>query len=102
MANSFQHQEFIKCQATDVLSRLPSHARQVLRYYEVAALLQDFNPQSPLTGPKLAGKRFWTFVVTDWHLYVLPSGTQRGSPGASLELPLLELMDVVSTGNGAA
>jgi hypothetical protein len=95
MADSFQHQEFVKCQATDVLARLPAQARQALRYYEVAALLQDYQPRARLRGPRLAGKRYWTIVVTDWHVYVLPAGTHRGSPAALLALPLLEVADVV-------
>jgi hypothetical protein len=92
MADSFQHQEFVRCQATDVLARLPARARAALRYFEVAALLRDYCPAG---GPRLAGRRYWTIVVTDWHVYVLPAGTQRGSPAALLQLPLLDVADVV-------
>lgn len=97
MADSFKQQEFVKCQAAGLLSRLPVAVRQSLRYYEVAALVEPFQPQPPLLqGPALGGKSFWYVVVTDWSLFLVSmSGNDERS--IALELPFLYIRNMVSS-----
>ncbi len=94
MADSYKNQEFVKCQGTVLLGKLPEAARKSLRYYEVAALIGSFQPKPPLSGPVLAGKSFWYVVVTDWSVLIV-SMAGKDETSVALEVPLLCIRDMV-------
>lgn len=94
MSLPHQQQEFVRCQAIELLSRLPAAARDSVRYYEVAALLKPFQPLPPLSGPQLGAKKYFYFVVTDWSIFVIPFGGSSEN-AIALELPCLCIRNLV-------
>ena len=95
-------QQFAKSQA-DILIRsaLPEGCRAGLRWFEVAAVLNDFSPQLPLLGPTLGGKSFYYFAVTDWSLFVLRMSGKATHSVAS-EIPWLLLRNMVRAHSSCA
>lgn len=93
----YSFQEFTKAQASTVLACLPKSIRDTLRYYEVAALLDPFRPRPPQEGPRLKPQTYWYVVITDWKL-VLVSVSTSGRRPVVLQLPLLDIADLVSHG----
>ncbi|KAJ9509091.1 hypothetical protein QJQ45_001584 [Haematococcus lacustris] len=88
-----RQQLFTRTEGIALLHRLPRFARETIRYYETASLLQNFTPLPPLTGATLSAQAFYYVVVTDWSMYLL---TLNGGAeeGAQLELPLLAVRDM--------
>ncbi|KAK9817025.1 hypothetical protein WJX72_008520 [[Myrmecia] bisecta] len=90
-------QEFVRCQGSSLLKKLPPEARGTLRHYEVACLLQDFQPAPPLAGPDLGGRSFWYFVVTDWSMFIV-SMLPEAARQSAFEVPLLAIRTLGKVG----
>jgi hypothetical protein len=88
-------QEFAKNQGATLLTALPKAILEILRYYELAAVTDTFQPRAPLSGPRLRAQTYWYFVVTDWSLVLIAVGN-KGVTTPRLEIPLLNIADMVS------
>ena len=87
--------QYARSQGVALIRQLPVHARESIRYYEVAAVLLPFKPRPPLDAkaPSLPKNAFFYFVVSDWTLFVC-SLTTEGKM-IKLELPWLAIQKVV-------
>ncbi len=91
----YEHQTYVRNEGQAILRKLPSSARNTLRYYEMAATVKAFQPLAPLRGQALGAKNYLYFAVTDWSLYVLSRSGGSDPDGVLLEVPWLDIKDLV-------
>lgn len=89
--------EFTKCQGCQLLSSIPTAARETLHHFEVAAVLQPFTSRPPLPVNRTVPQRSFVYVVvTDWAVLLVSMPSSQQGPVILLEVPLLLIQFTVS------
>jgi hypothetical protein len=95
--------EFNKCQGCQLLTSIPTAPRATLHHFEVAAVLESFQPRPPLPpGKPVPQRSFVHVVVTDWLLLLVSLPSSKQGPVVLLEMPLLLIHSMVRDTTAAA